>query len=78
MVPIPHEEFGQRCVAFVRARNGCPPPGVLAQWLERTLPRYKVPDAFYDWPAAEESTQLKIDRAWFRRLALEKREGEKG
>lgn len=72
VVPIPHEEFGQRCVAFVRAGQGLPPGGALAEWLARSLPRYKIPDTFYEWPAVEESTQLKIDRAWFRRLAIEK------
>jgi len=78
VVPIPHEEFGQRCVAFVRARNGCPPYGVLANWLGRTLPRYKIPDAFYEWPAADDSAQLKIDRARFRGLALERVDGRSG
>lgn len=78
VVPIPHEEFGQRCVAFVRTRNGLPPTGVLTRWLAGTLPRYKIPDAFYDWPAGEDSAQLKIDRAWFRRLALEMRGEDDG
>ena len=36
----------------------------------QTLPRYKVPDAFYQWPATDPNS-FKIDRARFRRLALE-------
>lgn len=73
VVPVPHEEFGQRCVAFVRAREGCPPAEALSAWLRETLPKFKVPDAFYPWPENSDPAQLKVDRARFRRLALEKR-----
>lgn len=70
VVPIADEEFGQRCVAFVQVREACLDGDVLAAWLQQTLPRYKVPDAFYQWPAAE-ANAFKIDRARFRRLAVE-------
>ncbi len=70
VVPIPDEEFGQRCVAFVQPRGGCPDGPALAAWLGQTLPRYKVPDAFYQWPDTDPDT-FKIDRARFRRLAVE-------
>lgn len=70
VVPIPDEEFGQRCVAFVQPRGSCPDGPSLAEWLGQTLPRYKVPDAFYRWPAAE-ANAFKVDRARFRRLAVE-------
>ena len=70
VVPIPDEEFGQRCVAFVQPRGTIPDGPSLAEWLGHTLPRYKVPDAFYQWPAAE-ANAFKVDRARFRRLAAE-------
>ena len=70
VVPVPDEEFGQRCVAFVQSRDGCPDGPALAAWLGQTLPRYKVPDAFYQWPDAE-ANAFKIDRGRFRRLALD-------
>ena len=70
VVPIPDEEFGQRCVAFVQPRGRCPDGPALAEWLGQTLPRYKVPDAFYQWPAAE-ANAFKVDRARFRRLAVD-------
>ena len=70
VVPIPNEEFGQRCVAFVQRRAACADDEALAAWLRQTLPRYKVPDAFYEWPATE-ANAFKIDRARFRRLAAE-------
>ena len=70
VVPIPDEEFGQRCVAFVQPRGPGPDGPALAAWLAGTLPRYKVPDAFYQWPAAE-ANAFKVDRARFRRLAVD-------
>ena len=70
VVPIPDEEFGQRCVAFVQPRGACPDGRVLATWLARTLPRYKVPDAFYQWPVTE-ANAFKIDRGRFRGLAVD-------
>lgn len=70
VVPIPDEEFGQRCVAFVQPREACPDGEALAVWLRQTLPRYKVPDAFYEWPPSE-ANAFKVDRARFRRLAAE-------
>ena len=52
------------------AREGHPDGEALAAWLLQTLPRYKVPDAFYQWPETDPNT-FKIDRGRFRRLALE-------
>ena len=70
VVPIPDEEFGQRCVAFVQLREVGPDAEALAAWLRQTLPGYKVPDAFYQWPATE-AHAFKVDRARFRRLAAD-------
>ena len=70
VAPIPDEEFGQRCVAFVQTRGEGPDAAALAAWLGRTLPRYKVPDAFYQWPETD-AHDFKVDRARFRRLALD-------
>ena len=72
VVPVPDEEFGQRCVAFVRSRGRHPGAAELSAWLRRTLPRDKVPDMFHEWPDADADT-FKVDRARFRRLALERR-----
>lgn len=70
VAPIPDEEFGQRCVAFVQTRGDRPDAAALAAWLGRTLPRYKVPDAFYQWPETD-AHDFKVDRARFRQLALD-------
>lgn len=70
VVPIPDEEFGQRCVAFVKSAEACLDGSELAAWLGRALPRYKVPSVFYDWPDTDLAT-FKIDRVNFRRMALD-------
>ena len=74
VVPVPDEEFGERCVAFVRPRGSHPDTTALAAWLRRSLPSYKVPDRFHAWPDTARDT-FKIDRARFRRLALEAQAG---
>ena len=72
VVPVPDREFGQRCAAFVRCRERHVGAAALASWLRRTLPRYKIPDSFHEWPDIEPDS-FKIDRTRFRRLALEAR-----
>ena len=74
VVPVPDEEFGERCVAFVRPRGPHPGATALAAWLRRSLPGYKVPDRFLAWPDTDRES-FKIDRARFRRLALEAQAG---
>jgi o-succinylbenzoate---CoA ligase len=67
VVPVPDAEFGSRPVAFLRASGGTVEPETLAQALERTLPRFKIPVAFHGWP--EEAGGMKVDRAFFRERA---------
>ena len=70
VVPIPDEEFGQRCVAFVQPRGSCPDGPSLAEWLGRPCHVTRCRDAFYQWPTAE-ANAFKVDRARFRRLAVD-------
>jgi len=72
VVPVPDEEFGERCVAFLRADRGYPTRDALVAWLQEILPRFKIHDAFYEWPKESDPARLKVDRAHFRRLALER------
>jgi O-succinylbenzoic acid--CoA ligase len=67
VVPIPDTEFGFRPVAFVRVSGGAVESETLAQALERTLPRFKIPVAFHGW--SEEAGGMKVDRASFRERA---------
>ena len=68
VVPIADEEFGERPVAFVRARGGKPPEG-LSEALEPVLPRFKIPVTFRDWPEPQGPEGMKVNRAAFRELA---------
>ncbi len=51
VVPVEDTEFGHRPVAFVRGSGETPAAGELASALEKFLPRFMVPVAFYQWPA---------------------------
>ena len=68
VVPISDEEFGERPVAFVRARDYRPPED-LKEALEAVLPRFKIPVAFRDWPEPQVPEGIKVNRAAFRELA---------
>ena len=68
--PVPDSEFGERPVAFVKTPGGESPPESLAGELEKTLPRFKVPVAFYAWPGDADSGRMKPDRRFFREIAL--------
>ena len=69
VVPVPDEEFNERPVAFVQTADG-PVPGNLAEKLGETLPRFKVPMAFYGWPDDADTGGMKPDRRFFREVAL--------
>ncbi|MDP9426153.1 MAG: o-succinylbenzoate--CoA ligase [Actinomycetota bacterium] len=68
VVPVADEEFGERPVAFVRARGGRPPEG-LSEALAPVLPRFKIPVAFRNWPEPQGPEGMKVNRAIFRDLA---------
>jgi O-succinylbenzoic acid--CoA ligase len=75
VVPVPDAEFGFRPVAFVRASGGAVESETLAQALERTLPRFKIPVAFHGW--LEEAGGMKPDRASLRERARRLSRGER-
>jgi O-succinylbenzoic acid--CoA ligase len=75
VVPIPDAEFGFRPVAFIRTAGGDMEPELLSRGLERTLPRFKIPVAFYGWP--EEAGGMKVDRPFFREHARRLHRGER-
>lgn len=66
VVPVDDAEYGARPVAFVRTAHGGLDAPTLAASLQSALPGFKIPDAFYPWPAEAGDTGLKPDR---RRLA---------
>lgn len=71
VVPIPSEAFGQRPVAFLRARKETwARLHQIEQALEEWLPRFKCPVAYFPWPEDEGENGLKPRRADFLQRAL--------
>ncbi|WP_263786482.1 o-succinylbenzoate--CoA ligase [Salinibacter grassmerensis] len=60
VVAVPHEAYGHRPVAFVRAR-GPLRPEAWRQALSMSLPKFKLPDVIYPLPEAAVDGQLKVD-----------------
>lgn len=62
VVPVPDAEFSARPAAFVKFGSEKIDAEGLSLRLERKLPRFKVPDYFFDWPETE-SVSIKPSRA---------------
>ena len=70
VVPISHKEFGQRPVVFLDiVKSGPIDTDKYVKYLEKHLPRYKIPDYFFRWPENSDSQGMKVDRTHFKRLA---------
>ena len=74
VVAVADADFGERPIAFVLSVDGDVNPHGLARALEGELPRFKIPVAFYEWPEDVDSTRAKVDRPFFRDLALQLRD----
>lgn len=74
VVGVPDPEFGERPVAFIDWAGTARVD--LDAELRRSVPGYKVPDAFYDMPADPTSGAMKVDRRALEATAcmLQKRE----
>lgn len=71
-VAIPNDEFGARPVAFVRLEERVPFDDTrFVKFLERFLPRFKIPDEFFPWPDDAPIDALKPDRRWFEKRAVD-------
>jgi O-succinylbenzoic acid--CoA ligase len=68
VVPVPHNEYGHRPVAFVKARRNGFSGEAARHALEDVLPRFKIPDAWHPWPEGVDEA-MKIDRQAFCDLA---------
>ncbi|MFQ5852950.1 MAG: o-succinylbenzoate--CoA ligase [Candidatus Binatia bacterium] len=71
VVPVPDEEFGHRPIAFIQTQKKRIDPEAVTEELQTLLPRYKIPITFYRFPDAVESKSLKLNRAYFKKLALD-------
>ena len=68
VVSVPHPTFGCRPIAFVAAEQQ--QPEVWRRLLEKSLPKFKVPDQFYQWPTVCRR-DAKPDRRQLADLAVE-------
>ncbi|MFQ5571910.1 MAG: o-succinylbenzoate--CoA ligase, partial [Rhodothermales bacterium] len=71
VVPIADATFGHRPVAFVQTSGEAPVLEELALHLAPVLPRFKIPTTFYAWPEAASTSDMKVDRAYFQRCAMQ-------
>jgi O-succinylbenzoic acid--CoA ligase len=79
VVPVPDEEFGARPVAFVQRQEGVDlVPKEIVSRLSQHLPRFKIPRRIYAWPTAVPRRGIKLDRAYFLRLARQEAPSPKG
>ncbi len=67
VIPVEHAEFGFRPVAFIKYMNG---KSITSEEIKRTLqqylPKFKIPDTFYDWPEGIISEGIKPSRLVFK------------
>jgi O-succinylbenzoic acid--CoA ligase len=73
VVPVPHHEYGQRPVAFIKISDGRQIKTYqLKNHLEKILPKYKIPEHFLDWPSERGEDSLKLKRELFKNIAIRK------
>ncbi len=70
VVPVPHDEYGQRPVAYICRSNDDLTTDVLIELLTATLARFKVPDVFILWPESLAAEGLKVNRKYYQQRAL--------
>ncbi len=70
VVGLADEEFGMRPAAFVKFSEGkvISEKEIIAE-LEKSLPRFKIPRIYFDWPENLAEKALKLPRAAFLKLA---------
>lgn len=70
VVAVIDDEFGARPAAFVDLIDDTPFDEIrYTVFLERFLPRFKIPDHFFPWPGDAATDSMKHDRKWFAQRA---------
>ncbi len=63
VVPVKNEEFGERPAAFVKMEKGSTTDfSQIKKYLEKVLPRFRVPDYFFPWPEDFAVYEMKLKR----------------
>ena len=74
VVPQDHAEYGQVPVAFIaplKPGDATPLAERLLNQLSMTLPKYKIPVAFYPWTENDPGLGIKLRRRYFQELVNE-------
>ena len=79
VVAKPHQEYGFRPAAFIKAKeNKRLSRLALVKHLGKFLPKFKIPDAFYLWPKELSVSGMKPNRSVFQRLLVNARHYAQG
>ena len=71
VVPARNEEYGNRPVAFIDMAGKFPENNFFARFLEKKIPRFKIPDYFFPFPDKSDNSGMKPNRLSLKRLAEE-------
>lgn len=70
VVAIADQQFGHRPVAFIQPSAGTDfDANAILSRLAKALPRFKLPDRILPWPDHVSNAGVKVNRAFFRKLA---------
>ena len=69
VVPLSHEEFGERPVAYIQTVDGSLNAADIKKSLAVRIARFKIPDHIWLFPAEAASVGIKINRRYFQQLA---------
>ena len=72
VIPIQNDEFGFRPIAFIKTHHDTSiKREELYRHLGNTLPKFKIPEIFYTWPANFSAENFKIDRQYLMKIVQE-------
>lgn len=69
VVPARNEEFGERPAAFVKIEGKFPEKAYFRNYLSEKLPRFKIPDYFFQFPDSVWKTGIKQNRLLLKEMA---------
>ncbi len=70
VVPVKNDKYGHRPIAFVKLKQKQKIDiAEIIPFLEKYLPRFKIPDRLYEWPDSVDQGALKPNRRYFADLA---------
>lgn len=71
VVPVKNEEYGNRPIAFIDIAGKFPERKFFDRFLEKKIPRFKIPDYFFPLPDEKQNADIKPNRLTLKKLAEE-------